>query len=424
MAIGVKLDLGKEITKYSNLENFTNPKYVYIPLVSGNDKNITLVVKKGDYVYKGSIVGKSKGNFRIPIHSSVSGIVVDFVEKRYLDGELVKCVKIENDFKEQFVNKEVKKNKINRYSKEDFIKILQNCGVIGMGGAGFPTYVKYNTDKKINTLIVNAVECEPYITSDYALINEKMDEILEAIDAVMEINSIKEGIIAIKKSEKELIKKFNNYLGTYPKIKVVGINNIYSNGWERKLINIIKHIDYHILPLEKGIVVNNVSTMYAIYEALKYQKPLFERFVTFSGKNLNKPCNVLVKVGTLAVDVLEFLEGPKNKDYLLIAGGPMMGNEITDKKLVISSNLNCVLVDNICNKEDINVCIRCGKCTNVCPVHLSPVLIKDHVEQSEKLKKLKATRCMECGLCSYVCPSKIKIREIVKQGKEKVREGK
>lgn len=424
MAIDVRLDLGKELTKNNKIETFTNPQYVYIPLVSGNDKNITVVVKKGEYVYKGSIIGKSKGNFRIPIHSSVSGIVVDFVEKRYLDGNLVKCVKIENDFKEQSIIKDTKKHKINRYSKEDFIKILQNCGVIGMGGAGFPTYVKYNTDKKINTLIINAVECEPYITSDYVLVKEKMDEILEVIDAVMEINGIKEGIIAVKKSNRELIKQFNNYLGTYPKIKVVGLRNVYSNGWERKLINKVKHVDYNILPLERGIVVNNISTMYAIYEALKYQKPPFERIITFTGKQLNKPCNVLVKIGTDVVDVIEFLEGTKNKDYLLVAGGPMMGNEITDKQLVVSANLSCVLIDDICNKEDINVCIRCGKCTDVCPAHLSPVLIKDNIDRPNKLKKLKPRRCMECGLCSYICPSKIKLREIVIQSKEKKKEGK
>ena len=418
MAIGMKLDLGKELTRYNNIETFINPKYVYIPLVSGRDKNITIVVKKGDYVYKGSIVGKSKGTFRIPIYSSVSGIVVDFVEQRYLDGELVKCVKIENDFKEQLLNKEVRKNKINRYSKEEFIKVLQNCGVIGMGGAGFPTYVKYNTDKKINTLIINAVECEPYITADYVLIKEQMDEILEAMDAVMEINGIKEGIIAIKKSERELIKQFNNYLGTYPKIKVVGVSNIYPNGWERQLINLVKKVDYHILPLERGIVVNNVSTMYAIYEALKYQRPLFERIITFTGEQLNKPCNVLVKIGTSILDVISYLEGTKNKDYLLIAGGPMMGSEIHDKKLVVSANLNCVLAKDICDKEDVNVCIRCGKCTTVCPAELSPVLIKDNIDKIKNLKKLKVKRCVECGLCSKVCPSKINLLEIIRNIKE------
>ena len=422
MIVGKKLDFGKELSKYNKVNTFLKPKYIYIPLVSGSDKNITIVAKKGDYVYKGSIVGKSKGNFRIPIYSSVSGIVLGYEEKSYLDGTKVKCIKIENDFKEQTLSSSRAVNKISKYSKEDFIKVLQECGVIGLGGAGFPTYVKYNTDKKIDTLIVNAVECEPYITSDYVLVNDKLEELLEAMDAVIEINGIKEGIIAIKKSNSDLIKRFSNYLGTYPKIRVVGVDNIYPAGWERSIITKVKGIDYHSLPLEKGIVVNNVSTMYAIYEALKYHKPLVERIVTFTGESLKSPQNVLVKNGTLVTDIIEYLGGTINNDYLLIAGGPMMGSDIEDKDLVITANLNCVLLKE--PLEDIIVnCMRCGKCTNVCPAHLSPVLIKDNLDNVKKLCKLKAKRCIGCGLCSYVCPSKIRLRELVGEAKKKIDSG-
>lgn len=422
MIVGKKLDFGKELSKYNKVNAFLKPKYIYIPLVSGSDKNITIVAKKGDYVYKGSIVGKSKGNFRIPIYSSVSGIVLGYEEKSYLDGTKVKCIKIENDFKEQTLSNSRAVNKISKYSKEDFIKVLQECGVIGLGGAGFPTYVKYNTDKKIDTLIVNAVECEPYITSDYVLVNDKLEEVLEAMDAVIEINGIKEGIIAIKKSNSDLIKRFSNYLGTYPKIRVVGVDNIYPAGWERSIITKVKGVDYHSLPLEKGIVVNNVSTMYAIYEALKYHKPLVERIVTFTGESLKTPQNVLVKNGTLVTDIIEYLGGTINNDYLLIAGGPMMGSDIEDKDLVITANLNCVLLKE--PLEDIIVnCMRCGKCTNVCPAHLSPVLIKDNLDNVKKLCKLRAKRCIGCGLCSYVCPSKIRLRELVGEAKKKIDSG-
>ena len=422
MIVGKKLDFGKELSKYNKVNTFLKPKYIYIPLVSGSDKNITIVAKKGDYVYKGSIVGKSKGNFRIPIYSSVSGIVLGYEEKSYLDGTKVKCIKIENDFKEQTLSNSRTVNKISKYSKEDFIKVLQECGVIGLGGAGFPTYVKYNTDKKIDTLIVNAVECEPYITSDYVLVNDKLEEVLEAMDAVIEINGIKEGIIAIKKSNSDLIKRFSNYLGTYPKIRVVGVDNIYPAGWERSIITKVKGVDYHSLPLEKGIVVNNVSTMYAIYEALKYHKPLVERIVTFTGESLKTPQNVLVKNGTLVTDIIEYLGGTINNDYLLIAGGPMMGSDIEDKDLVITANLNCVLLKE--PLEDIIVnCMRCGKCTNVCPAHLSPVLIKDNLDNVKKLCKLRAKRCIGCGLCSYVCPSKIRLRELVGEAKKKIDSG-
>lgn len=420
MIVGTKLDIGKELSKYNQIQTFVNPQYVYIPLVSGSDKNITVVVKKGDYVYKGSIIGKSKGNFRIPIHSSISGVVVDFVEKYYLDGTLVKCVKIENDFKEQEISKLEKKQKINRYSKDDFIKLIQKCGVIGMGGAGFPTYVKYNTNKKIETLIVNAVECEPYITADYVLAKEHMEDILEAIDAVVEINGIKEGIIAIKESNKELIKQFENYLGTYPRIKIAKVNNLYPMGWERTLITRIKHVDYRSLPLEKGIVVNNLSTMYAIYEALKYQKPVLERVVTFTGEGLKNPQNVLVRVGTLVSDVVKHIGGIVKDDNQLVAGGPMTGHAIPEGQLVVTANLNCVLIGEKDTQEQVHNCIRCGKCTDICPAHLSPILIRDNLSKKEKLKKLKPLRCMECGLCSYICPSRIELREFVKEAKKRL----
>ena len=172
----------------TEIKVFNKPKFVYIPLISGNDTNITVLVNKGEYVYKGSIIGKRKGDFRIPIHSSVSGIVVDFEEKTCLNGTLVKCVVIENDFKEKILPREEVKTK---YTKEEFIECLKENGIVGMGGSGFPTYIKYDV-KKIKTLIVNGVECEPYLRSDYVLAYNKCEEILEAIDTILEINNIDE----------------------------------------------------------------------------------------------------------------------------------------------------------------------------------------------------------------------------------------
>jgi len=417
MIVGTKIDAGKELTKKRKLNFFTRPKYVYIPLISGDDRNITTVVKKGDYIYKGSIVAKRKGNFRLPIHSSVSGVVIDFVEKKYIDGTLVKCVVIENDFKEKIEEKQAVRNKINNFSHEEFVSRLQECGIIGMGGFGFPTYVKYNTNKKLKTLIVNAVECEPYITADFVLIKEKCEEILEAIDAIMEINGIKECFIGVKK-DTTINELFENYLGTYPKIKLVTLPNIYPIGWEKNLVKYIKNINYRTTPLEKGIVVNNISTIYAIYEALKYNKPLIERIVTFTGDMLKNPQNVYVKIGTPVKDVIEAIGGYKrNKDVVICAGGPMMGSSIADDDFVIASNLNCVLVMKKLNKEKSLECFRCGKCVSICPSKLSPVLIKDSLSKVESLTGLNADKCIECGLCSYVCPSKINIRECVKEAK-------
>lgn len=419
---GIKISKGKELTKDKKLLFYKRPKYIYIPLISGGDTNITVLVKKGDYVYKGSVVGKRKGNLSLPIFSSVSGIVSDIVSKNYLNGERIKCIMIENDFKEKIEFQPQLREKLNDYTKAEFIKILKEHGICGMGGSGFPTYVKYDTDKPINTLIINAVECEPYITADVIIMREKAEEILETIDAIMDINGIKECFIALKKNPK-IIKLFQNYMGTYPRIKMVVVPDLYPAGWEKNLVKYIKHVDYNILPLEKGIVVNNVSTIYAIYEALKLNKPLIERIVTFTGEMLKKPQNIYVKVGTPIKEVIAGLDGYKrNKDVILVAGGPMMGSSLIDDDFVVTPNLNCILLlkDNL-KEEELN-CLRCGKCVKACPSFLSPVLIKDKLNNLDDLRLLQPERCIECGLCSFVCPSKINVRKYVQEAKQKVKE--
>lgn len=409
----MKVKIPKHKLTSEKLCVYNKPKKVYIPLISGNDENITILVNKGEYVYKGSIIGKRKGDFRIPIHSSVSGIVVDFEERTCFNGKKIKCVVIENDFKEKIEMRVSVKRNINKYSKEDFIDRLKECGIIGLGGAGFPTYVKYEANN-IDTLIINAVECEPYITADYAIAKQKCEEILESIDAILEINKIKQAYIAIQKDNVELRKVFDSFIGTYLKINIKLVDNFYSVGWERTLVKKITGKDYDKVPSEVGVIVNNISTIYAIYEALKYNKPLIERFITFSGENIDDKRNVLVKIGTDAKEILK--EFNLKEDSLIIAGGPMMGTKVDD--LVISANLNCVLALNK-NVEQPSICLKCGKCVEACPAKLSPVLIMNGKEKN--LRKLHPEKCIGCGLCSYVCPAKLLVREKVKEAKNKVR---
>lgn len=415
MARGLRLLSHKN--KDTELVIYNKPEYVYIPLVNGNDKDITILVKKGDYVYKGTHLGKRKGNIKLPIISTVSGKVVDFVIKPYLDGTEVKCVKIENDFKEKCVDTKI----YDKIGKTEFLELLHDNGIIGLGGAGFPTHVKYDTDKKIKTLLVNAVECEPYINADYEILKRHTEEILESIDMILEINNIDEAVIAVKKTNIELIKILNDFVGTYLKISIKEVPNIYPMGWEKRLIEEVFNQTYDKLPIEIGIVVNNVSTIFAIYRVLKYNEPFTERIVTFAGDGLNKTQNVLVKIGTETKEVIEKLIGYKeNIDINLIAGGPMMGVSISSCDLVISPSLNSVLVmENRCDKTV--ECLRCGKCIEVCPVEICPVLIKDNIKNKEKLKKLDVDKCISCGLCSYICPSKILLREYVKEAKEKIK---
>lgn len=417
--LGIKIPKRKSISIKEKIGIYNKMKYVYIPLISGLDKNITVIVKKGDYVYKGSVIGKRKGDFRVPILSSVSGTVIDYEEKYCITGEKVKCVVIENDFLDAVETKNAESTAISSYSKKEFLKIIRDAGIIGMGGSGFPTYVKYNYDQKVKTLIVNAVECEPYVTADYILFREKCEEILEAIDAILEINNIDSCIIAIGNNNIYLKELMDNYIGTYLKIKVEVLENLYPIGWEKNLVKKLLGVEYNKYPLEKGIIVNNVSTIYAIYEALKYGKPLIDRIVTFTGDNIKNPQNVLVKNGTLASEVIKKIGGT-HTDGLFIVGSNMLGKNIPTKDIVITPEVNCILSLKEYSCKEPKNCIRCGKCTEVCPSKLSPILILESGNNIQKVKALNADKCIKCGLCSYICPSNIKLRDKVLEAKEQI----
>lgn len=421
MACGIKLPSFKsELMKKEMLE-YIKPKFVYIPLISQNDTNVTVLVKKGDYVLKDSIIGKRKGKIKMPIHSSVSGKVIGFEDKYYLNNSKVKCVVIENDMLEKTANKSKEINKISEISKENFIKRLNENGIVGLGGAGFPTYLKYDTDKNIKHLIINAVECEPYLTSDATIIQKKCEEILETIDAIVTINNIETAYFCIKGKNITLKNIINTYIGTYLKIKLVEVKDIYPNGWERSLVKQVLGVTYNNIPLEKGIIVNNVSTINAMYEALKFNKPLTERIITIAGEGIEDSYNVLVKNGTEISEVIQTITKYKNGELKLIAAGPMMGDAISTDELIVTSTLNGVIITKDI-EEQLLECIRCGKCVDVCPAKLSPVLIKDNLKTPDVLKDLKVDRCIECGLCSYICPSKILVREFVKKAKKIIKE--
>lgn len=419
----MKVKINKNNITNCDIICFNKPQKVYIPLISGNDTDITILVKKGEYVYKGSMIAKTKGDYRIPIHSSVSGTVFDFEEKTCFNGKKVKCVVIKNDYKETTKQKMSSKKRLNEYTKEEFINILRDNGVIGLGGAGFPTYAKYDNNFA-RTLIINAVECEPYIMADHTISKAKCEEILETIDAIVEINNLEQAIIVIKENNIELKEIFENYIGTYLKIKLRCVKNYYPAGWEKNIVNDVLGKHYDRIPLEVGVIVNNISTIYAIYEALKYNKPLIERIITFSGESLTTRSNVLVKIGTPVIDILKQLG--INKDSVIISGGPMMGIKV-DEDVVISSNQNSILVlqDEVTCPSS---CLKCGKCVEVCPVKLSPILIMNIVNSKQvnkdKLKGMQPQKCIECGLCSYICPAKIKLRDQVIRTKEILKEEK
>ena len=396
---GYKLAHHKHMSM-NELKSFLNPKDIY--LEQGDSKLLV-----GDYVYKYQTIGH-KERFNVPIISSVSGTVVDIK-----DG----YIKIKNDLLEK-TEKEIINRDVSKIKKEEFLDIIEKAGIIGMGGAGFPTHMKYKTDKNIELLIVNAVECEPYITADYSIMNEKCNELLEGINNIIRINKINNAILAIKKTNVEVIKKFKEIIDKYPKIELRIVRDIYPMGWERTLIKEVTKKEYDILPIELGIVVNNISTIFAINNALKHDIPLVERIITITGENVKNPGNVMVKIGTSVNEILKFMGGILD-DSVLINGGPMMGVEI-NKTDYIKPQMNCILVLPKPKEENIINCLRCGKCVSACPANLAPVLIKE-CSNKEELIKLQVNKCISCGLCSYICPSRIDLRNIVNEKKEVIK---
>lgn len=387
---------------------------VYLPLESKLGYKYDPTVRVGDYVCIGTVIGKNPVS-DIPLLSTVSGTVVGFKEKYISNANLVECIVIENDFKEKYLDKVGKKKDITKYSKEEFIYMLAHLGITGMGGSDFPTYIKYNTDKHLKYLLVNGTECEIYASADSALMYNHPEEILEAIDAIMEIMSIEYAYIAIKETNTKVIKQFLKYINTYPNIKIYPIIDAYPCGYERILTETILGLTYDRLPLEVGAIVDNVSTIYAIYEMLKYHKPLIERIVTIAGPGIKHPANYLVRVGTclselvLKTEPFNKLENPR-----LIAGGAMMGTSIPSDELIITKDLNCLLLLND-SCQTPSPCIKCGKCTEVCPRGLIPSMI---ISTKKPNKELQIDKCVGCGLCSYVCPAKIEVRDLIKKIKE------
>ncbi len=397
----------KKISPTKKINDDVKMQIIYIPLESKMGYKYKETVRVMDYVCIGTVIGKSSV-CDIPLISTVSGVVVGFQEKYISNGKKVKCVVIENDFKEKYLNKVGKKKDITKYSKNEYVYMLRENGITGLAGSDFPTYIKYDTDKKIKYLIVDGAECEVYASADGALMMNYAEEILEGIDAIMEIMGIEKAYIAINERNEGIIKKILKYIYTYPNIKVYSLPDAYPNGYERYLVSEILGLTYDRLPIEVGVINENVSTIYAIYEMLKYHKPLTERIVTLAGEGVKNPCNYKLKIGTNLSELLMKTNNFKKiKNPILIAGGAMMGKSIASDDFIITKDVNCVLLLEE-NQEKVYPCIKCGKCSEVCPVGIIPSKILD---DSKRALDFKINKCVSCGLCSYVCPSKIEVRD-------------
>lgn len=414
----------KHLSLQTEPSEFLNPEYVYVPLTEMGTE-CECLVSVGDKVKVGQVVAMKNGRFGLPIHTSISGEVTSINRKMWhSSGMMTPMIEIKNDFQET-KDEAIKDNDVESLSKEDIVQIAKNCGIVGLGGSGFPTYVKYLADN-IHTIIVNAAECEPFLTADYSLIKYKTDNLIRGIKYAMKATSASKAVIAIKKNKYEVIEILNRFLDKETNIELYLLKDVYPAGWEKYIIQHITKKNYKVLPSEVGVVVNNVATLVALSDAVEHNMPLVEKMVTFTGEGLENPQNVYVKIGSVANEVISNIGGYKDFNKgLFVAGGLMTGKSIFQDSLVINRSLGSLIVLPQKEKAPLLPCMGCGKCCQNCPVFLAPIAIKRALDAKDNvtLKELHAEKCIACGLCSYVCPSRIELTEATTKAKTIVIKG-
>ncbi|MCF7858292.1 MAG: electron transport complex subunit RsxC [Candidatus Cloacimonetes bacterium] len=420
----------KVFSKDKKIEEMPLPNKIVIPLSQHIGAPAKPIVKTGDAVLAGQKIASAGGFVSIPMHSSISGKVTKIDNFPHPTGALVQGIEITNDGEDKWIELSDNENYM-ELSETEIKDRISSAGICGMGGAGFPTHVKLSPPegKIIDTVILNGVECEPYLTADYRLMLEKADDIIKGLKILMKILNAANGIIGIEANKPDVIKNFKVLLKKEKKIKVIGLQLKYPQGAEKQLIYAATKRSVPNkggLPMDVNVVVQNVGTAVAVFEAVRYSKPLVDRVITVSGKIVKKPKNIKARIGTLFSDLLQFCDGTSEEIGKVISGGPMMGFAIPTLETPMTKGSSGLLIFNKkeAHKEVESVCLRCGRCVDICPMNLVPSLIAHHVRNDDwdSAEKFGVMDCIKCGSCSYVCPSHIKLIQWIDIGKIKVSE--
>lgn len=385
------------------------PKTVTLLTAMHIGKPAKPIVKVGDQVLVGTLIAEQDGFISSPVYSSVSGTVKSIADTLLSNGKTAPAITIESDG-EMTPDESIAVPQVN--SKEDFIDAVKNSGIVGLGGAGFPTYVKFATDKKIDTLVINGAECEPYITSDSVTMVDRADEILFAIETADKYFNFDKIVIGIEKNKATAIAKMKELSAKNSKIQVKVLPSIYPQGGEKVLVyhTVGRTIKVGQLPADVGCIVCNSSTMANIGKYLQTGMPLVEKTITVDGGAVKEPKNVIVAIGTPIGEVFDFCGGFVCEPEKVIYGGPMMGIAVPDLTVPVLKQTNALVAFN--SKETktakTTACIKCGKCTNHCPFGINPAAIAKAYKNkdTEALEKLGADICMLCGCCAFICPAK------------------
>ena len=410
------------------------PKQAIFPMSQHIGAPAKPIVKRGDKVKVGTMIAEAGGFVSAPIFSSVSGTVTKVDNAIDASGYMrpAVIVAVEGDEWEETIDRSTKLEKLEDHPEltpEEIVERIKKAGVVGMGGACFPTFIKLcpPPGAKAECVIINGVECEPYITSDYRLMMEKADELIEGVKILMKGAKVERGYIGIEDNKPAAIKLLAEKLAGNDKIEVVPLAKKYPQGGEKQLVDAV--IGRQVpappaIPVNVGAIVQNSGTAVAVYEAVMKNKPLFERYTTVTGKKIAKPSNFLVRMGTTFGELIDLCGGLPEGDNKILAGGPMMGKAVNSLDVPVGKGQNSitVLTDSDAHRKPADPCIRCAKCVSACPMGLEPFLLATCSAKHmwDKVEAEDITSCIECGSCQFTCPSHRPILDNIRLGKQTV----
>lgn len=411
---GVHPDECKELAKDKPIRVVAAGKTLVFPMQQHIGAKAKPCVKVGDSVLMGQIIGEADGAISANVLSSVSGKVTAIEERLVVGGQKVECIIIENDEKYDAIKGFGVERDFNSLSNEEIIKIVKDAGIVGLGGASFPTHVKlsHKDPNKIDYILVNGAECEPYLTSDYRLMIEETETLVKGLQCMLKIFPRAKGVICVEDNKRDAYDKITKACSNISNIETALMKTKYPQGGERQLIFAItgRKINVSVLPADAGCLVDNVDTVISIGNAVCKSTPLLRRIMTLSGDAFNETANLNVRFGISYKEVVDFVGGFKTNPEKMVSGGPMMGLPIYSLDMPVSKNSSALLAfvkDPLSNQKETN-CINCGRCVSACPINLVPTRMLKAAKAGnfEEYIKLNGTECITCGSCSFVCPAK------------------
>ena len=419
---------GKELSKDHPIEKYLPKGDLVYPLSQHIGAPSVPCVKKGDTVLAGQKIADAGGFVSVPLHASVSGTVKGIEKRLNATGSMVDCIVIEND--QQYQETEFQEARLEDLTKEEILNRIKEGGVVGMGGAGFPTHVKLapKDPSKIEYILVNGAECEPYITSDYRRMIEDPEKVVKGLQVILTLFDSAKGYICIEDNKPDCIAKMKELVKDIDRIEVKEMMTKYPQGGERTLIYAAtgREINSTMLPADVGCVVDNVETVISVYKAVILGRPVNSRVVTVTGDGIKEPKNLLVLAGTDMSELVDAAGGLKGKIAKAISGGPMMGFALYDLHVPCTKTTSAFLFlehDAVSEAQEIQTaCINCGRCVSVCPGHVLPARLAKLAERGDMagFEALDGMECCECGCCSYICPAKRPLTQSIKSMRKMV----